>query len=210
MYHRHNPFIAGYCPQTYAGIESLPMPQSLPLADSHLVSSVEQGDKLAESGLYEKYSDRIYFLALSELHSREDAEDVRAETFVRVLLALRQGKLRKPDSLSSFIVGIALNVIRESRRRKLSTESLTDRELNLAGEASPEDVFLNQEVSRSIEETARHLKPREREFLRMYYYEELPKEEIARVLGIKEERLRLIKSRALKRFRETYQKLKRE
>lgn len=180
------------------------------LADGELVSSVEQGDKLAEGALYEKYSDRLYFLALSELHSREDAEDVRAETFIRVLQALRQGKLRKPESLSSFMVGIALNVIRESRRGRLGTESLTDRELNLAGEASPEAVFLNQEVSRSIAETAKQLKPRERKFLRMYYYEELPKQEIARALGVKEERLRLIKSRTLKRFRETYEKLKSE
>jgi RNA polymerase sigma factor (sigma-70 family) len=56
---------------------------------------------------------------------------------------------------------------------------------------------------------AARLKPRERQFLRMYYYEELPKEEIARALGIKEERLRLIKSRALKSFRGIYEKLKR-
>jgi RNA polymerase sigma factor (sigma-70 family) len=185
------------------------MPPSVPLADRDLVSSVEQGNKLAEAALYEKYSDRLYFLGLSELHSREDAEDVRAETFVRVLLALRQGKLRKADSLSSFIVGIALNVIRESRRHKFGTEPLGDNELEIADETSPEDAFLDQEVSSSIEQAARHLKPREREFLRMYYYEELPKEEIARILGIKEERLRLIKSRALQRFREIYKKLKR-
>lgn len=179
------------------------------LADGELVSSVEQGDKLAEGALYQKYSDRVYFLALSELHSREDAEDIRAETFIRVLQALRQGKLRKPDSLSSFIVGIALNVIRESRRERFGTESLEDNELKAADEASPEKAFLDQEVSSSLAEAAKHLKPREQEFLRMYYYEELPKEEIARLLGIKEERLRLIKSRALKRFREIYQKLKR-
>ena len=179
------------------------------LADSDLVSSVEQGDKLGESALYEKYSDRLYFLALSELHSREDAEDVRAETFIRVLLALRQGKLRKPDSLSSFIVGIALNVIRESKRHKFGTESLADNELEVAQAASPEELFLDQEVSSSIAEAAKQMKPREREFLRLYYYEELPKEEIARILGIKEERLRLIKSRALQRFREIYKKLKR-
>ena len=184
------------------------MPPSVPLADSDLVSSVEQGDKLAEAALYEKYSDRLYFLALSELHSREDAEDVRAETFVRVLVALRQGKLRKADSLSSFLVGIALNVIRESRRHKLGTEPLGENEIEIAGEASPEDVYLDQEVSSSIAEVAKHLKPREQRFLRMYYYEELPKEEIARHLGIKEERLRLIKSRALQRFREIYKKLK--
>ena len=61
----------------------------------------------------------------------------------------------------------------------------------------------------AIAEVARHLKARDREFLRMYYYEELPREEIARVLGVREERLRLIKSRALKRFREVYEKLKR-
>jgi DNA-directed RNA polymerase specialized sigma24 family protein len=41
----------------------------------------------------------------------------------------------------------------------------------------------------------------------MYYYEELPNEEIARSLGVKEERLRLIKSRALKSFREMYKQL---
>jgi RNA polymerase sigma-70 factor (ECF subfamily) len=123
-----------------------------------------------------------------------------------VLLALRQGKLRKPESLASFIVGIALNVIRESRRQRVGTESLADNELELADDASPEEAFLDQEVSRSLAEMAKHLKPREREFLRMYYYEELPMNEIARVLGVKEERLRLIKSRTLKSFRKIYQK----
>ena len=183
------------------------MPQPDTLTDRELVSKVEQGDQLAESALYQKYSDRLYFLALSELHSREEAEDVRAEAFTRALLALREGKLRKPDSLSSFIVGIALNVIRESRRPRFGTEPLADHESTLVGEASPEKAFLDQEVSRSIQEVAKQLKPREREFLRMYYYDELPKQEIARALGVKEERLRLIKSRALQKFREIYRKL---
>lgn len=192
------------------GVQSQPMRQSVTtLPDRELVSNVEQGDKLAEGALYEKYSSRVYFLALGELHSREDAEDVRAETFLRVLQALRQGQLRKPDSLPSYIVGIALNVIREFARKQLGTEPLDPQEPVAAADRSPESVFLDEETSRSIAEVARHLKTRDREFLRMYYYEELPREEIARVLGVAEERLRLIKSRALKRFREVYEKLKR-
>ena len=179
------------------------------LPDRELVSNVEQGDKLAEGALYEKYSSRVYFLALGELHSREDAEDVRAETFLRVLQALRQGQLRKPDSLPSYIVGIALNVIREFARKQLRTEPLDPLEPVAAADRSPESVFLDEETSRSIAEVARHLKTRDREFLRMYYYEDLPREEIAGTLGVAEERLRLIKSRALKRFREVYEKLKR-
>ncbi len=185
-----------------------PMKQSVTTSsDSQLVALIQQSDKSAEAALYEKYSSRIYFLALGELHSREDAEDVRAETFLRLYQALRQDKLRNSDALSSFIVGIALNIIREYARASSRVQPLTEQEFELADESSLEAAFLDEDVARSIKEAAQSLKPRERDFLRMYYYEELSKEEIARALGIKEERLRLIKSRALKKFGEVYKKL---
>lgn len=180
------------------------------ILDGDLAASVRQGDATAEAALYEKFSARVYFLALGELRSKEDAEDVRAETFLRVIQALRQDKLRSPDALPSFVVGIALNVIREQTRLKQRAQQLDGGELELAcEEPSPESVFLDEEASRAVREVAERLKPREREFLRLYYYEELPKEEIARALGIREERLRLTKSRTLKSFREIYKKLKR-
>ncbi len=185
-------------------------PTATTLLDSDLVANVRDGDSTAETALYEKYSARIYFLALSETHSKEDAEDVRAETFLRVISALRQDKLRSASSLSSFIVGIALNVIREHTRAKYKTEQFDGSELNLTGEESVESAFLDEESGRAMKELAEQLKPRERDFLRLYYYEELPKEEIARTLGIKEERLRLIKSRALKSFRKIYERLKKD
>ena len=119
-----------------------------------------------------------------------------------------QGQLRKPESLPSYIVGIALNVIREFTRKRSVTEPLDGRELEAPGHRSAESVFLDEETSQSIKEVSIQLSSRDREFLRMFYYDELPKEEIARILGVKEERLRLIKSRALKRFREVYEKLK--
>src|SRR5688500_13863565 len=100
------------CPTDFARIEFQPMPQDIPI-DSDLVLNVQQGDNVAEDQIDRKYSDRLYFLALSELHSHQDAEDVRSETFIRVIQAVRQGKLRKPESLGSFVVGIALNVLPE-------------------------------------------------------------------------------------------------
>jgi len=175
--------------------------------DGQLAAAIRQGDVNAEAALYEKYSARVYFLALSELHSKEDAEDVRSETFLRVLQALRADQVRSPDSLGSFIVGATLNVIRELVRRSYKTESLEGRELDPISERSIESAFLDEEASEAIAETARRLKPREQQFLRLYYYEEWSKPDIARALGIKEERLRLIKSRALKSFREIYQRL---
>jgi DNA-directed RNA polymerase specialized sigma24 family protein len=42
----------------------------------------------------------------------------------------------------------------------------------------------------------------------LHFYEELPTEEIARRAEIAPERVRLVKSRALKHFREVYSRLK--
>lgn len=173
------------------------------LLDARLVEEIRRGERAAEATLYEKYSARVFYLALSELRSREDAEDVRAETFLRVLQSIRQGQLRSPEALASFILGTAQNVIRESHRQARRTEQMADPQ----GTHSAESAFLDPVVKRTVEQVTRRLKPRDQAFLRMYYYEELPADQIARKLGIKEERLRLIKSRALKSFRDAYNRL---
>ena len=177
------------------------------LSNQDIVSRIRLGESEAEAALYEKFSARVYFTALSETHSKDDAEDIRAETFLRVIQALRADKLRSADSLPSFIVGFTLNVIREHIRQKYRADSLEDYEYDMAGDGSLEQAFLDAETSHALQEAARQLKPREQQFLRMYFYEELPKEEIARKLGINEERIRLIKSRALQSFREIYKKI---
>src|SRR6185369_7839971 len=138
------------------------------LPDNKLAERIAQGDQTAESSIYQTYAGRVFYLALSEHCSREDAEDIRAETFLRVIQALRDGKLRKPESLASFIVGIALNVMREHNRRRGRTETLND-DVAVVENESSDAAFLNQEVRSSIAATIAELKPREREFLRMYY-----------------------------------------
>ncbi len=182
-------------------------PSAEPLSNHEIVARIRRCETEAETALYEKFSAKVYFTALSETHSREDAEDIRAETFLRVIQALRAGKLRSAESLPSFIVGFTLNVIREHVRKKYRADSLEDYEYDIASDDSQERAFLDAETSRALQEAVRHLKPREQEFLRLYFYEELPKEEIARKLGIAEERIRLIKSRALQSFRDIYKKI---
>ena len=180
---------------------------TLATPDSKLVDEIRLGVSEAETSLYERFSARVYYVALSETRSREDAEDVRAETFLRVLQSIRQGRLRSPGALAPFILSTAHNVIREHVRKDRRTESLDVEEVERTGKYVQEPVFLDSDVQRAVEQVVRRLKPREQIFLRMYYYEEKSKEEIARALGVKEERLRLVKSRALKNFREVYQRL---
>lgn len=150
-----------------------------------------------------QFSSRIYYLALRKLRSRTAAEDVRNETLLRVIQALRAGSLRNAEALPAFVLGIARNVVMEELRKQNRTDELGDRDF--AGEMPEEPV--DPSVRRAIESTLNRMKPREQDVLRLTYYDELSKEEISERLGIIPERVRLVKSRALKTFREFYWRL---
>ncbi len=167
--------------------------------DIELVARVQAGDSSAETLLYERYGAQVYYLALSRTGSPQDAEDVRSETILRVLSAIRNRQLRAPAALARYILRtldhVALEMIRrESQASRLAADPRVNTERH----------FLDDRVKDAIEWTLGRLKPRERDFLRMYYYDELPKEEIARRIGIAEDRVRLVKSRALKSFKERF------
>lgn len=166
-----------------------------------------QGEADSEAALYEKYSARVYYLALREAKSPQDAEDVRAETFLRVLQAIRNQQVRSAEALPAFILGVARNVIRElfARRRQMGN-AVPAEEAELAT-PSHERIFIDHEVQVAIRKTIEKLKPREQGVLRKIFYEELGTEQVAREVAITPERVRLVKSRALKHFREIHHRL---
>jgi RNA polymerase sigma-70 factor (ECF subfamily) len=176
--------------------------------DSELVVNIQNGQTESEAALYGKYSAKVYYLALRESKSPQDAEDVRAETFLRVLQAIRGRQIRSAASLPAFILGVTRNVLRELYvHRRRSNEAIQPEDADLAA-PSHEHLFLDEEVQAAIQNTIQRLKPRERAVLHMHFYEELPTEEIARRTSIAPERVRLVKSRALKHFREIHNRLK--
>ena len=175
--------------------------------DFQLVADIQNGLGEAEAALYEKFSAKVYYLALRESRSPHDAEDVRAETFLRVLQAIRGNSLRSPEALGSYILGTTRNILHELFLRRKQAGKTTEPENVELTTPSHEKHFLDSEVQHAIERTIVRLKPRERDLLRMHFFEELPTQEIARRSGIAPERVRLVKSRALKRFREYYGRL---
>ncbi len=167
--------------------------------DVDLVARIQAGDSGAETLLFERYGARLYYLALSRTGSPQDADDLRSETLLRVLSAVRNHQLRSPGALASFLLRTLDNVALEMLRRQSH-----DSRIASDPRANVEQHFLDESVKDAIQWTLARLKPRERDFLRMYYYDELSKEEIARRIGIAEERVRLVKSRALRSFRERF------
>lgn len=175
--------------------------------DVQLVAKIRDGRSDAEAALYERYAPKVYYLALRESGSPHDAEDVRAETFLRVLQAIRGNALRSPEAVASFILGTTRNVLHELYSQRRQAGATKEPESEDLFTPSHEEQFLDSEVQQAIQDTIVRLKPRDRDLLRMHFYEELPTDEIAKRSGIAPERVRLVKSRALKRFGEYYRRL---
>lgn len=171
--------------------------------DSELALAIARGERPAETLLYERFGPRVRYFARRGLRSADLAEDACSETFLRVVAAVRAGRLRSPQSLASFVLQTARHVVYEIGRRRLRDGGvLEDGEMDALPAKEPE--VPDEDVLDAVRRTIAALSPRDRGFLRMFYYEELPKGEIARRLGIDDERVRLIKSRALQRFRNEF------
>jgi RNA polymerase sigma factor (sigma-70 family) len=178
-------------------------------SDPDFVARIQSGQVDAEAALYEKYSATVYYLALRKAKSPQDADDVCAETFLRVLLAIRGHHIRSAAALPAFILGVMRNVLNELYARRRQAGDVVAPETAELTAPSHERLFLDREVRAAIQATIDRLRPRERAVLRMHFYDELPTDEIAQRVGMAPERVRLVKSRALKHFRELHSRLRR-
>ncbi len=134
-----------------------------------------------------------------KISNRADAEDVLQD----VLLTAYQGfdRLESEASFKSWLIGIARNKCNDYYRRKartmdISLESLSESALTVGNRG----ISVHTVVSDTIDK----LGDRDKQILYLYYFKELPQDEIALRLGIP---LGTVKSRlytARKNFREQY------
>ena len=62
------------------------------MPEKQLIERILSGDKEAFRLLMEKYQQQVFHVAIGFVHSREDAEDITQEVFIRVYRALRSFK----------------------------------------------------------------------------------------------------------------------
>jgi len=139
---------------------------------------LQKKDQNAFQTFFYIYKNRLYYYFYKLLENQEDAEELTMETFFRIYR--NAGTFRGESKVSSWVFGIARRVCLEHLKEKnKSIKTLELYEGDAVSEGSPinEDVEL---VRKAIEKLA----PYEREVLFLAYYEELPYEDIAKVLDI--------------------------
>jgi len=95
------------------------------LDETKLIERAKNGDRAAISELVNKYSERIYNLALRILRNHEDAEDILQETFLTVIEKLNQFDGR--SQFFTWIYRIATNAsLMKLRKKKVVFQKMDD------------------------------------------------------------------------------------
>lgn len=153
-----------------------------------LVTRVATGDTHAFEELYRLYEKRLYHYICTFVRDRSLAEEVVGE----VMLAVWRGAstFTNQSRISTWIFGIArhkaLDAVRRSGRPDQTAVTLDDIPDLPSPHETPIDGIHREQLGIVTRQALRALTSEHQEVLRLVYYEELPYEEIALLLGIPE------------------------
>ena len=161
-------------------------------------------DTAAESELYRRLAPRVRLYGLRHLRDAQAASDLAQQVLLMTLERLRAGKLRQPDKLASFVLGMCRMVVLESRSGNARREALL-RKYGDTTEPAEEAEFHKPDDAR-LQGCLAGLSERERSVLVLSFFAEKPADEVARELGLTAVNARVIRHRALLRLRECMEK----
>jgi RNA polymerase sigma-70 factor, ECF subfamily len=177
--------------------------------DADYLQRLAEGDPSVEAHFTAYFGSLLMLKLRSRFRSAQAIEDIRQETFLRVLQYLRQkGGLEHPERLGAFVNSVCNNVILETLRSHSRYVSLADEEADPADCAIDLDgALVNEERKRLVEKVLSQLSKVDREILKMLFFDETDKDEICKLMGVDRDYLRVLVHRARLRFKAALQKV---
>ena len=153
--------------------------------DAITIERARRQDRAAQAQLLRHLQDPWFRLCRSLLRGDDElAHDATQETALRFLRDLP--RFRGDSSITTWSMGIALNVVREMRRSRQGAETLDRRRLTApAAEAltPPDESAQRSELDSILRATLNDLSDRQREAIVLRFFEEMSIEETARSMG---------------------------
>jgi RNA polymerase sigma-70 factor (ECF subfamily) len=176
------------------------------LFDAEYVRKLADGDPATESH-FSAYFERFIFTKMrARKVSVEMAEDVCQETLLRVLKSLRQGSgVSQPERFGAFVNAVSNNVFLELTHKQ-SRHSLVDEDTPepVDKAAGAETKLITEERKQMVAAVLEELLPKEREILRLVFFEEADRRQISEQFQVDPDYLRVLLHRAKSKFHMAY------
>lgn len=174
------------------------------LNEKVLLYKIKKGDADAFAKVYDIYNEKVYRFIYLKVSTIQDAEDLTAETFLKVWQYIRDNKPIK--NLQAFLYQVARNSVIDLYRKRGSnpTESLDEHEVVIADrvDLSLEEKMTLRSEMEQVEKALRQLKEAYREIIVLHYLNELSLAEVGQVIEKSPGATRVLLHRALKALKE--------
>ena len=176
----------------------MPAPPLPETDDPTMALAVAEGDREAEAELYRRLAPRVRLYGLRHLRDPAAADDLAQDVLVMAFAKLREGEVREPERLASFVLGIARRLAAEHRRRRDRRQGLLDR---FGDVLRPHRDQEPPEEEPRVAGCLQSLAERERTVVVLSFWDDRPAAEIADTLGMTSGNVRVVRHRALARLR---------
>jgi len=171
--------------------------------EARLLARVRQWDADAWTALYQRYSPELYRFAARQLGDAHLAEECVAETFARLLYALRDGGGPR-SHLRAYLYRIAQNWINDHYRQQQRQTPTHDPERDPVWSDpgwSPDEWADAQDEAHRLRRALAMLPEAQRTVLVLRFIEQLPHAEVARIMGRSVAAVKVLQHRALANLR---------
>ena len=186
-------------------------------ADRELVRRAQQGDKEAFEVLVRKHHGRVFAVAGGILHTREDVEDIAQQVFLKAYFSIKRFDQRA--AFSTWLYKITVNecwdLLRKRKVRPLLYEADLSEEQTHTYESREErgeygvDVSSRLEAREQVEQWLECLDEKDRTMLVLKEVEGFTVEEIAEIMGLNGNTVKVRLFRARQRVAERIRRKKR-
>jgi len=177
--------------------------------DADYLDALRAGEPRTQEHFVCYFTELLQLKLRSRLRSRQAIEDVRQETFARVLAAIRKKDgLRQPERLGPFVNTVCNNVLLEHYRQSSRSDSLDEEgapELPAAG-ASVLDAVQSKQMEQQVREVLGGLPEHDRSLLQAVFLDERDRDDVCREFGVDRDYLRVLLHRAKHVFKGAYLK----
>jgi RNA polymerase sigma-70 factor, ECF subfamily len=171
------------------------------------VERLREGDPSTEQHFVAYFDQLLRIKLRAKMLPTETVDDLRQETFIRVLVTLRKDGVRQPERFGAFVNSICNNVLMEFYRASTRTSSWDDAYLEKPDPTVNLDNLMATNQSRKrVRQVLKELPKKDRELLQAYFLDERDKDEVCGRFGVDRDYFRVLLHRAKDKFRALYEK----
>ena len=169
------------------------------ISDKELLERCSSGDNSGYSLLYHRYSKTVFNSIYRIVNDREDAEDILQEVFLKAFSEIKS--LKNVECFGGWIKRIAINQsLNYLRKNKIYfTEIEDDKILDIEDDELEAKLTMESRV-KELQNIIAGFPLQTRTIVNLYLFEEMPQEEIAKILNIPHGTVRSYYHRAKKKI----------